>query len=587
MFIRQIKFYSFLVVISFIAASCGGNKKKNNGNPIVIVHELSDAQMLNPVNYSDAAAGYIITNIYQNLLGIDFKTLELVPILAESRPEITTSPDSQLFITYRIREQARWDDGSPITAKDIEFSLKVIKNPRVDNLNNKPYFEFITDMKFYDDDPKKFTFVCKGVYILSEVMSGDIPALPEAIYDPKGIMKQFTIRQLSELQSDLAENERIIEFANDFNSEKYQRDKAFIQGSGAYLLEEWATGQKIVLKRKDNWWGDELKGTNVYFDANAPKIIYQTINDQTTALVALKAGNIDVMRGIKPKDFSELPKSSKYSENFNSHTPAQLAYTYLGINVRNPKLNDKKTRQALAHIVDVDKIINVVNYGYGEKAAGPVHPSKKDEYNPNLKPYEYNIDKAKQLLTESGWTDSDGDGILDKSIDGKKVPFTIELIYNSGNDVRKAICLLFQEEARKAGIKVDVITQEWSIFLDKTKQHEFEMYIGAWINTPIPSDHKQIFHTSSYNGGSNYTGFGNEITDALIDSIRVTLDPEKRRDMNFRFQSILHDECSYIFLYYPQERLAIHKRFENAQPSLMRPGYKEAAFTLKETETAE
>lgn len=588
--IRQMKLGVIVGMFSVILlAACGGGggKKSGSGNPNVIIHELSDAQMLNPINYSDASAGYIVSNIFQNLLAIDFKTLELVPVLAESRPEIVTSPDSQLYITYRIREQARWDDGQPVTAKDIEFTLKVIKNPRVDNFNNKPYFEFITDFKFHDDDPKKFTLVCKDVYILSEVMSGDIPALPASVYDPKGIMQQFTVRQLTELQQELVENERIIEFANEFNSEKYQRDKNFIVGSGAYTLDEWATGQKIVLKKKDNWWGDELRGTNIFFDVNAPKLVYQTINDQTTSLVALKAGNVDVMRGIKPKDFTELPKSSKFTENFNAHTPAQLAYLYLGINVRRPKFSDKLTRQALANIVDVEKIINVINYGFGERAVGPVHPSKNDEYNPNLTPYEFNPDKAKQLLSEAGWADTDGDGILDKLIDGKKTPFTIEIIYNSGNDVRKAICLLFQEEARKLGIKVDVVTQEWSIFLDKTKAHDFDMYVGAWISSPIPSDHKQIFHTSSYNGGSNYTGFGNDATDALIDSIRVTLDVEKRKVLNQRFQAILLDECSYLFLYYPKERLAIHKRFDNAEPSLMRPGYKEAAFILKDVATAE
>src|SRR5690606_2292911 len=132
--------------------------------------------------------------------------------------------------------------------------------------------------------------------------------------------------------------------------------------------------------------------------------------------------------------------------------------------------------------------------------------------------------------------------------------FEFNFLYNQGNDSRKAVGLLLQEEARKVGITVNVLSQDWSIFLESTKQHDFDMYYGAWISTPIPTDHKQIYHTASYNGSSNYTGFGNDQTDALIDSIRITLDDDKRAKLNHRFQEILHDECSYIFLYYPKEK---------------------------------
>lgn len=139
--------------------------------------------------------------------------------------------------------------------------------------------------------------------------------------------------------------------------------------------------------------------------------------------------------------------------------------------------------------------------------------------------------------------------------------FEFNYLYNQGNDSRKAVGLLLQEEARKVGITVNVLSQDWSIFLESTKQHDFDMYYGAWISTPIPTDHKQIYHTASYNGGSNYTGFGNDQTDALIDSIRITLDDDKRAILNHRFQKILHDECSYIFLYYLKKKLLFTKGF--------------------------
>lgn len=586
--IKQSAINSVLILATSLSIiSCGGNSESTttdttpkNVSDIVISHELSDAQMLNPVNYSDAGAGYILSNIFYRLIAIDFNTLELVPVVAKARPEIEITEDNKMKITYEIREEAKWDDGTPITAKDVEFAIKVIKNPKVDNINNKPYYEFIEDIVFYDDNPKKFTFICKDVYILAEVMSGDAPLLPRSIYDPKNLMSEFTIAQLTNNQEELSNNEKIIEFANDFNSEKYKRDKASIVGCGPYLLEEWQTGQKVVIKKKENWWGDALKDQGMYFDINPSKIVYQTINDQTTAKEAMIAGKVDVMRGIKAKDFKELLNTKKFTDNFKNHTPPQMAYTYLGLNVRKPMFSDKRTRKALAHLIDVDKIIDKIALGYGTRAVGPIHPAKKKQYNNNIKPYEYSPEKAKELLAEAGWNDTDGDGVLDNTINGEKMKFEMSYLYNQGNDSRKAVGLMFQEEARKIGITVNLVAQDWSIFLENTKQHDFDMYYGAWISTPIPNDHKQIYHTSSYNGGSNYTGFGNDETDALIDAIRVEIDEDKRAELNHKFQEILHDECSYIFLYNPMERIGIHNRFNNAETSAMRPGYRLSGFSV-------
>ena len=570
---------SVVIIAALFVGGCTSSSKKDPNE--VIIWGLSDPDMLNPINYVDASAGYINKFIFPGLTSIDYKTLKLVPVIAENNAQIEKLADGGMKITFRIRNEAQWDDGTPITAKDVEFTLKVIKCPKVDNQNNKPYYEFIRHMLFYEDanDPKKFTFISKEVYVLAEVSAGDIPLLPSKIYDPKGLLKDFKIEQFNDSTGTLADNPKITEFAKDFNSEKYQREKGFIIGAGPYEFVEWQTGQKVVLQKKKNWWGDKVKeNRNGYFENNASKLIYQTINDQTTALVALKAGNLDVMHGIKQKDFVELPKSEKFTANFNAHTPMMLAYTYLGLNTRIPKFSDKKVRQALAHLVDVDKIIKTVAYGLATRSLGPIFPYSEKEYNKDIVPYTYDVELAKKMLAEAGWKDSNGDGTIDKLISGEHVEFTIDFTYNSGNDSRKAVALMFQEEARKVGIQVNVIAQEWSKYLDNQKYHKFEMFYGSWIHTPIPYDHKQIYHTESYNGGSNYNGFGTPATDALIDSIKIELNDDKRSEMNKRFQAIVYDEAAHIFLMYPKETIAIHKRFSNADASVMRPGYYEAGF---------
>ncbi|MBN4065794.1 hypothetical protein JYT51_00510 [Candidatus Amoebophilus asiaticus] len=548
----------------------------------VIIHVLSEPDMLNPLTYRSFESNNVLQKIFLPLLNIDFKSLELIPVLAEGKPEIKARAGGGLLITYNIRKEALWDNGTPVTAKDIEFTLKVIKNPKVNNARTRPYYEFIEDLLLYDDNLRKLTFVCKEIYTRAEAQCGTIPIIPEYIYDPQGLMKEFTLKQLIEAEEELINNPQIINFATAFNSEKFQREKGFIVGSGPYQFKEWKTGQRIVLKKKESWWGEEFKGTNIYFEAVPTRLIYQIINDLSTALVALKGGKIDVLKGMRAKDFLELHKSAKFTEKFNSHTSPQLVFTYLGIYTRLPKFSDKKVRQALAHMIDVDKIIEKICYGMAERVIGPIHPSMKKQYNFDIKPYEYNLEKAKQLLAEAGWKDTNGNGTIDRVIEGVLVEFNIEFIYNSGNDTRKNIGLIFQENARKVGIQVTVTPQEWSVYLENLKNHNFEMNCSGMIDIPLPQDHNPVYHTQSYYGGSNYSGFGNDETDALIDSIRSELDVEKRGEMNKRFQEILHDEVPMIYLYTPKARIAVHKRFTNVYISELRPGFWSPSFSYTE-----
>ena len=582
---RKIVNSPLILILPFLLYSCGGTVKKAGGRPEVVVHMQADPESLNPDCYTSAEASNVLRFMFESPMDIDFKTLELVPVLVEGKPLVEKLELGKLKFTYRLRPEAKWDNGAPITAKDVDFSMKIIKNPKVNNPQTKPLYEHLSEFIYDSSDPLKYSLIYDTTYIGAEMNCGAFPILPEYFYDPKGLMKDFTVKQITLEKEKLAADPKINEFANEFNSEKYAREKNFFSGSGPYSFEEWVTGQRVVLKRKENWWGDKLKGTNLFFEANAPKLIYKVVNDMTSALVALKAGDLDVMHTILAKNFAELEKSDKFKANYNAYTPMSLSYYYLGINMKRPKFADRRTREALAHLIDVNKMIQTVMYGYAQVTIGPIHPSKTKLYNSEIKPYEYDLEKARKLLADAGWKDSNNDGTIDKVIDGQRTEFTIDFTYNAGSDYRKQTILLFQEEARKVGIKVNVLAQEWAIFVDNSKKHNFDMLYGGWIAAPVLPDLKQIYHTeSALNGGSNYTASGNAKSDALIDSIRVEMDEEKRNGMYKRIQQMLHDEVGMIYLYAPTERIAIHKRFVNAETSVMRPGYYEASFTTAEME---
>lgn len=582
--------YLLLATISLLVAcggdSTGGNKakveSKKVGDNTVLIHDLADPDKLNPLTSSAANATYIQLNIFQQLLDINFETLELEGQLAVGRPEIIEIKEGEydggMSLAYEIRPEAVWDNGTPILASDYIFSVKAVKNPKVESANIRPYIEFIHDVVVDKDNPKKFTIYSKDKYILAEIFSSGFgPVLPEYIYDPQKVMRKFTIKQLNDEGDKLAGNADIQAFAKEFNSPKFAREKGFIVGSGPYNFVSWETGQRIILERKKDWWGDKVNAHSL--TAGPDKIINKIVNDWTTAVTSVKDEGLDVVRSIRTADFMDLKDNDRVTGLYNLHTPTQLSYDYLGFNTKSPKLSDKRVRRAVAHLVDVDEIIDALLYGLGERLVGPIHPTKS-YYHKGLAPIEFNVEKAKALLTEAGWIDSDEDGVVDKVIDGEKVDMTLEYKYNSGNDRRKNIGLLLKETAKRAGVNVEVVTREWTVFLEDTKKRDFDIMCLGWVQSPIPADLKQIWHTDSDTyDGANRVGFGNERSDKVIEAIRVTLDEKEREKLYHEIQEIIYEEQPYVFLCSPKNRLAIHSRFK-ADPSLRRPNFDEKNFQL-------
>jgi peptide/nickel transport system substrate-binding protein len=569
------------------AATNKPEQEVNEGNAELTIHEISDPDGMNPITSRAANSLYIQNNIYSKLLVYDQETLELTPQLAISRPEIKVLEEGEyaggMSLTYEIQAEATWDNGTAITAEDYVFTIKVIKNPRVSSAQLRPYFEFMDKVEIDPTNNKKFTIYSKEGYFRAEESSGQEPfILPEYHYDPEGLMSEFTIQQLSDLaQADaLIKDQKIIRFAEQFNAAKMKRQPEEIVGSGPYKFVEWTTGQRVVLERKKDWWGDKVKG-NKMLEAFPPKITYKTIPDLTAAITNAKDGQVDVIRSIPPTKFIDLKDDTKFSTRFDLSTPDQFIYHYIGFNMKRPKFRDKRVRRAIAHLIDRDDMIESIFEGMAIKTNGPINP-KKPYYNKNMKDIEYDIEKAKALLEAAGWKDVDGDNILDKMIDGKQESLSIEYKYNQGHLVRKNIGQLLKDEASRVGIEINLTPIDFPTLLDDADQRNFDMVALAWVKTPGLDDMKQVWHSDGdKEGGSNRVGFGTPESDRLIDQIRVTLDPEERKELYLKVQEIIYEEQPYIFLFVPSELIAIHNRFGGTETSPMRPGYREASFKLR------
>lgn len=570
----------------------------NNGSPQdtipvmgdwVRIYHASDPDRLHPYNARNAYATFIKENIYMYLYDYDAQTLEHVPTLAKGAPEISAD---HLSYTYEIRPEATWDDGSPITAKDYEFSVKAAKLPLTDNAHQRNYYSFIKDVKLDPTNDRKFTVVCSELFFLAETAVSGLEVISREFYDPQHLLDGITVEAIFSEPEEVSKDPNAVKFAEAFNADINNSDPAHIYGSGPYKLESWTPGDNVTLVRKDNWWGDKLRGKSWYFQGYVKKMIFKTITDRSTIPAAAQNDELDVVRDMSPDDFKAAMEdtASYLYKNYNFHTPNSYSIMYLGFNCkppagRSPVVADLAVRKAISHCVDLDGIIANIYNGYGQRQTGPITTLHPEEYNANIKPREFNVDMANKILDEAGWKDNDGDGVREKMIKGKKVSLEVEMLLSNSTDTGPRMVRMVADQAIKAGIKINLNLLDFNTIQGKLREHQFDMAAVGFSASPLPTDLKQVWHTENWaNGGSNYFGFGSPETDSLIEKIRVTMDPDERTPLYHKFQELWYEEAPVIILMAPKEKIMIHKRFRNAEPSIIRPGYKPMEFWVPTAE---
>lgn len=574
-----------IALVCLMLANCKGKKSDSgtDGKNILLARAMSDPDMLNPINLTSADGRLTANLIFMSLLGTDPKDYHLTPALAVSRPKITEVTDGEwkggMKLEYEIRPEAIWDNGSPVTANDYVFTLKALLNPNTKCAQLKPYYEWVADVAVDKDNPRKFTVYAKEKYFMVEEFSGYY-VLPEYNYDPAHIMVKFSIKDMntSEKRAALKSNADIQKFADQFNSEKFQREKEGIVGCGPYEFVEWKTGQNITLAKKKNWWGDKIKDVRDFI-AYPDQITFKVINDPNTAVTALKDGQVDEIYGIGPKQYEELLKNDLAKQKLNMEAPSIFAFSYIGFNTKSPKLSDKKVREAIAHCVNRKQINEVINFNRNQICETFVHPTQKF-YNKDIKPIDYDLDAARKLLDEAGWKDSDGDGFRDKMINGEKVKLTLDFKIPSGNKAREQTGILLKEDLKKVGIDLNITAREWSVYIQDMDNKSFETTYGGYTMSSTMGDPKQLWSTSSaVTGGSNMFSFGNAQSDKLIEDIRSELNEDKRIEMYKRLEQMIHDDVPCVFLFIPANRIAISKRY-SVEKTLINPGFLYNEFKL-------
>jgi len=269
------------------------------------------------------------------------------------------------------------------------------------------------------------------------------------------------------------------------------------------------------------------------------------------------------MAGLTPIQFRRQTDYPAFRHAFNKYQYLANSYAYLGLNLRDPRFRDARVRRAMAYAINKQEIIEGVLLGLGRPAVGPYKPGTW-WYNDALKPFPFDPERARALLAELGWKDSNGDGILER--DGKPFSFTIRT--NQGNLVRQQTAEIIQRRLRAVGIEVKIHIVEWAAFINTfVKKKDFEAIILGW-GLGLDPDQYDIWHSSKTGPDElNHISYNNPKVDALLEAGRRTFDEAKRKAIYREFQEIMEEEQPVIFLYVPDALPVVTSRVRGIMPA--------------------
>ncbi|MEE9251977.1 MAG: peptide-binding protein [Thermodesulfobacteriota bacterium] len=476
-----------------------------------LIYNLSaEPGTLNPILATDAYESTVNGgNVYETLVKRDNKTLEIVPLLAESWD---ISPD-KLSYTFHLRKDVKWHDGAPFTARDVRFSFEKIFDPKIDSAHLKNYLKDIKKVEALDDYTIRFTY--SKLYFLALEVCGGMPIVPKHVFKN-----------------------------GDFNTNPANRKPI---GTGPYKFIRWATGEEIVLGRNEDYWGEK---------PHIMRVVFRIITDSTVALQVLKRGELDRM-GLTPIQWEKQTRSDSFNEEFNKLGYFTPNYRFIGWNIKKPFFSEARVRRAMTHLLNRRLILQKILYDLGEVVTNPFYINSP-EYDKAIKPYLYDPEKAKSLLEEAGWVDTDGDGLRDK--DGVK--FEFEFLLPNNSETGEKVATILKEELDSVGINMKIRKTEWAVFVQRLQQRKFEAVTLAW-SMGVESDPYQIWHSSQAEQGSNFVGFENKRADELIDEARGEFDRSKRIELYREFAEIVHAEQPYTFLFCGKATVAVSRRFQD------------------------
>lgn len=510
-FKRLVCFFTVIFTISTLILGGCGNKSavtsKTSSDTIVLGVE-NESDKLNPLftdEHDDA-----IALIFSGLIRYDEKN-EPIPDLAESWE---VSPDQKVW-TFKLKKGVKWHDGKPFTAHDVKFTIEQALNPK-NNAKIAARFEEVSKVEVLDDSTIKITL--KTPFPLLTSMTTGI--IPKHLLEGKDINNDA------------------------FNSAPV--------GTGPFKCSEWKKGQYILLTANDSFYRPKPKSA---------KVILKFIADQNVRAMQLETGEIDVAL-IDPMQVERLSKNP----NLKIERMTTADYRVIMYNRAKPLWDDVRVRQALNYAVDRNALVNGVMMGWGKPAYGPLQMSWAN--NENVNHYDYNPEKAKQLLAEAGYTPG-ADGILQKN--GQKLSFKLTTFVH--DPVRVAFINALSTQFKQIGVEAIPDPREKGSF----KISDTDTFLLGWGSPFDPDDDTyRIFHSSQI-GKENYQHYRNSRVDSLLSKARETSERSARIKFYSDFQTELANDPAFNFLTYLDVAVVTNKNISGLKARTL--GHHGAGYT--------
>jgi peptide/nickel transport system substrate-binding protein len=457
----------------------------------------------------ESASLAIGSYLFNSLLKYD-QNLDLAGELAES----WQVADDKKTITFKLKPALQWADGKPLTSADILFTWQLI----TDENTHSPYasdYQLVTKA----EAPDARTFIVH----YSQPFAPALESWASLQVLPKHKLDGQDIRTSSFAQKPL--------------------------GSHYYQLKEWRHGEYIKLEKNPK---------SVLGPANIDHLIERIIPDPAAQFLELMADNIDSM-SMDPITYARIiPSRPALKARLNQFKELGNSYTYLGFNLKRKPFDDVRVRKAINYAIDKQEIIDGVYLGLGITIASPYKPGTRWS-NPDLIPYTFDPAKAKQLLMDAGYQDTDGDGIVDRA--GKKLSF--EILTNLGNKQREKTAVIIQRRLKEVGIETHIRTLEWaSLLTNFIKPGDFDAVVMGW-GLGLDPDQYSIWHSSQQKPGQfNFIGYNNPAIDKLLEQGRLEFDLEKRMQIYHEFAKVLYEDSPLVYLSAGYGLTAIHKRVQ-------------------------
>jgi peptide/nickel transport system substrate-binding protein len=464
-----------LLVTTLLLPGCG---RRAAVEPVtVVVAQGADAVSLDPHKTNDLPSARIMKQLYDTLLFQD-ENMAIQPGLATAWRQL-----DELTWEFTLRRGVKFHNGEQFTASDVKFTFERLLNPET----KSPaafILEPLAGVEVVDDHTVRITTLQPFAPILSHLAHSATAILNEKAVTAAGA--DYGVKPV---------------------------------GTGAFTFSAWTPGSTVELTANKAYWGGAPK---------IDKLVFSNIPEGATRAVELETGSVDIAYDIESHDVDRLAGNAK----LQLVRKPTLATNYIGFNLKKAPFDRLEVRQAINYAVNVEEIIKYVLLNIGTRAVGPIGPNVFGAH-PALDGYEYNPERARELLAAAGLTDG----------------FKTTLRTND-NPVRIRIAEVVQAQLKEVGIEVTIEVMEWGAYLERTAAGEHEMFIMGWGSVTGDADYGLYspFHSSQFGGAGNLTFFANSRVDELLDLGRTSADEQERLAAYHEVQEIITREAPWLFL---------------------------------------